>query len=148
MPTGILLYGPSGCGKTLFANCIAGERNINVINIQVSDLLPFYSVVHCSLLKVFWWDRTQYSTVVFYCSIRLSLFDYFWWNWYFGIQTFLWEFDQWIEWSHCGYIIEWIGWHWCMLFLSFWFIRRILWLWLDAPIDIILWMMLFWGLDV
>lgn len=39
MPTGILLYGPSGCGKTLFANCIAGERNINVINIQVPYFL-------------------------------------------------------------------------------------------------------------
>ncbi len=41
-PTGVLLYGPPGTGKTLLARAIAGESEVNFIQVQGPELLDRY----------------------------------------------------------------------------------------------------------
>ncbi|VDM22849.1 unnamed protein product [Wuchereria bancrofti] len=38
-PTGFLLHGPPGCGKTLFAQAVAGQFNLPILKVAVTELV-------------------------------------------------------------------------------------------------------------
>ena len=39
---GLIMYGPPGCGKSLIAEAVAGESDVNYLNVKVSDIKSKY----------------------------------------------------------------------------------------------------------
>jgi transitional endoplasmic reticulum ATPase len=69
-PTGVLLYGPPGTGKTLLARAIAGESEVNFIQVQGPELLDRYvGESERAVREVFERARQAAPAIVFFDEI-------------------------------------------------------------------------------
>ena len=69
-PTGVLLYGPPGTGKTLLARAIAGESEVNFIQVQGPELLDRYvGESEKAVREIFERARQSAPAIVFFDEI-------------------------------------------------------------------------------
>lgn len=68
---GILLYGPPGCGKTFVTRAIAGEANVNIIEVKISDVMSSWVGEHeKNIRKIFETARKSTPCIVFFDEIE------------------------------------------------------------------------------
>ncbi|MFC7069074.1 AAA family ATPase [Halobaculum lipolyticum] len=75
-PTGVLLYGPPGTGKTLLARAIAGESEVNFIEVAGPELLDRYvGESEKAVREVFERARQAAPSIVFFDEIDAIAVD-------------------------------------------------------------------------